>query len=359
MPLTLHLPRTFNLMKPQRISLGIFDKQGRLVRELLRAKQFAGGDHHIAWDGLDNEGREAPKGVYEWRMLETPGFESRFVGPLGINPSSGIHPCFGKSWVGDHTGVGLVCVDKTGVYLGSKFTEGLMQTLKQSHDAKTRHWQQPQYYDGGQLTQMAANGKFVFLIQKNGNLRTLDAKTVRLLRVWKLMIQKEAPTDIDAQGNLIVVCYPKNGAVQWLDESGPILQTISKISEPRAISLRANGEALVTTKDGIVSLSRTQPKAVLRISATEHAFEALDIDHATNDVLIIDKHNGERIQRYDRSYKHVATYGGNVRSFGRYDPNFFSGLSDVAADGQGGFYVTEPTTPPRRAAHFRLSDGKR
>jgi flagellar hook assembly protein FlgD len=40
----------------------IFDNAGKLVRDLFKIK--GGGEFKIYWDGKDNDGKEAPSGVY-------------------------------------------------------------------------------------------------------------------------------------------------------------------------------------------------------------------------------------------------------------------------------------------------------
>ena len=234
-PVITHIPIT--LKRPTRISLAIYDASGRLVRELRRAEQFPAGEHRVLWDGLDQNGKPVPAGRYEWRSLETAGFQSGFVTTLGVNPPSGHTGLFSHNWVGDHLGAGAVCVDETGLYVGAIMTEGGMQTLKQSHDGKTRFWEQPQYYDGGQLTRMAANGRHLFLIQPNGNLRKLDSRTGKLLNTWNLLVEKEAPADLDIHGDELVVCYPKAALVRWIDPTtGKIIQEVQGVSQVRGVT---------------------------------------------------------------------------------------------------------------------------
>ena len=113
----------FSVANATRMSLALFDRDGVLVRELARRKPFEAGDHAVESDGFDQSGKPVPEGEYEWRSLESPGFRSRFVTELGVNPPSGYKPYFGRSWVGDHNGAGVVCADETGVYIGSMITQ--------------------------------------------------------------------------------------------------------------------------------------------------------------------------------------------------------------------------------------------
>jgi len=353
----------FTLQRPGMVTLAVYERgSDRLIREIFRAEKLEAGRHTTEWDGLDRNGRSVPPGAYQWRLLSSQGFAARFVTTLGINPPSGLQGYFPRSWVGDHTGAGIVCVDQSGVYIGSPLTEGLMQTLKQSHDAKTRLWQQRQYYDGGQLTRMAADAGRLFLIQANGNLRRLDANTGGQQAVWKIIWDKEPAADIDVCENNLVVCYRQHGAVRWIDPtSGRTVQTVEGIPGARAVTVREDGpsgEVLVVADAGIHSLSRQAPTPVKRIDGTGHLFEQIDVDHTTGEIYVLDHHQGQWVRRFDRQYKLVRSYGGPPRPFGRYDPKLLSGATDVAADGRGGFYIAEPATPPRRTAHFDAQTGR-
>jgi hypothetical protein len=53
----------FGLAKADRVEVKVFDVSGRLVRTLAD-RQFAAGRHTLTWDGVDNDGRSVPRGVY-------------------------------------------------------------------------------------------------------------------------------------------------------------------------------------------------------------------------------------------------------------------------------------------------------
>jgi hypothetical protein len=54
---------SFNLPEPGRVALTVFDPRGRRVRTLLRGQRLA-GDFEARWDGMDDQGRAMPGGVY-------------------------------------------------------------------------------------------------------------------------------------------------------------------------------------------------------------------------------------------------------------------------------------------------------
>jgi hypothetical protein len=65
----------FGLAKDDFVQVKVFDVSGRLVRTLADRK-FPAGEHILQWDGVDNAGRQLPRGVYftQLRYRES-GFE--------------------------------------------------------------------------------------------------------------------------------------------------------------------------------------------------------------------------------------------------------------------------------------------
>jgi len=60
----------FQLQRPGRVRVAVYDMTGRLVRDLVD-EDLVGGPHHRVWDGRDRGGRPVPSGAYYLR-LETP-----------------------------------------------------------------------------------------------------------------------------------------------------------------------------------------------------------------------------------------------------------------------------------------------
>jgi len=58
----------FSLAADSPTSLGIYDLQGRLLRQLLAETRMEAGEHEVKWDGRDRRGRSLPSGVYFYRL---------------------------------------------------------------------------------------------------------------------------------------------------------------------------------------------------------------------------------------------------------------------------------------------------
>jgi hypothetical protein len=62
----------FGLASSKKVTLKIYDVSGRLVRTLVDGQLFKAGEHQLVWDGVSNQGRTMPRGVY-FSSWETDG----------------------------------------------------------------------------------------------------------------------------------------------------------------------------------------------------------------------------------------------------------------------------------------------
>ena len=58
----------FDLMGPQRVSLHVYDLNGRTIRRLLDEAAFSAGHHEELWNGRDDAGRQVASGTYLYRL---------------------------------------------------------------------------------------------------------------------------------------------------------------------------------------------------------------------------------------------------------------------------------------------------
>ena len=59
----------FDLARPGKVGVSIFDVAGRRVRGLLQADLEAGRGHSVEWNGRDDTGRRVPSGVYFCKLV--------------------------------------------------------------------------------------------------------------------------------------------------------------------------------------------------------------------------------------------------------------------------------------------------
>ena len=58
---------SFDLAAPGPVRVRIYDAQGRMIRDLVRA-EYPAGHHEVAWDGRNDQGGSMPSGVYFLRF---------------------------------------------------------------------------------------------------------------------------------------------------------------------------------------------------------------------------------------------------------------------------------------------------
>lgn len=342
----------FNVPTRGRTSLGIFDRaSGRLVRTLLSGDWLPTGPGTVVWDGRTNRGKPAPRGDYEWRALTTPGFTARYVTTIGINPPGGEHPEPRRSWVGDHNGAGIVDVDATGIYVGSPITEGLMMLAKVDASTSRVLWSRPQFYQGGRLTSAATNGRYVFMLHPTGILRRLSADTGEVEAEWPLGTKDDDLRDVDARGANLVVADAKREKLRWLSvKTGEETASarLPKLNCLAVIDGQEKGSVLAAAGSEIHLIQPSRKPC--KVATLAGNINAMDYDPMRRELWVV--LDGHQVARLDANFHVERVHGDRPRPLGPFDATRFSGIRDIAADLQGGFWVGEPGQPPRRVAHF-------
>jgi len=59
---------SFDLLKPERVSLKIYNARGERVIALLEERQLGAGAHAFAWNALDQNGKRVASGVYFYEL---------------------------------------------------------------------------------------------------------------------------------------------------------------------------------------------------------------------------------------------------------------------------------------------------
>ncbi|MFW6058811.1 MAG: FlgD immunoglobulin-like domain containing protein [Phycisphaeraceae bacterium] len=362
---------TYELDEPGQVSAAVYDADGRLVRELRRGEQQDAGAHEIAWDGLNRQGEPMPAGDYEWRVLRTPGFQAEYVTSLGINPGS----AHWHTWVGNHGGAASVAIDETGMYVAAASSETAPTLLKQSRDGAQRHWTSDhgitKGIGQGGLSLASDQAGTLYMLQQNGLLNVIDAPSGELRDRWDVLPtdmqramdggtenrlythSKTAVADIDmaARGATVVVSYRQRNEVWWIDaETGDPIVKVT-VPAPRGVAVAPDGEVLVISEGRVLAVARNGTHRAI-IDDLAHAHR-LTIDASSGHVLVAEEAPSHQVRRYTSEGKLLETYGreGGRRN-GAYEPGDFLYMTDITADGRGGFLVVEERVAPRRVAHF-------
>ena len=369
----------YELEKPGHVSIGVYDSDGRLLRTLQRGVEQSAGAHRVAWDGLNRAGEPMSPGDYQWRLLRTPGFKAEYVTSLGINPDSAPY----HKWVGNHGGAASVAVDRTGMYVAGQVTETAPVLLKQSLDGKTRHWTRGRgsvtdgRYQGGISLASDEDGT-LYMLQQNGYLQPIDAERgkVRVSKYnrkgeWDVLpegkqrkseggptyfIYKHGKTiagmDLAAHDKILVVTYRERDALRWLStDDGASLKEIA-IESPTGVAVDDDENVYVVSNNRVLQASPDGSTRTV-ISSDLESPRRLAIDETNDHLLVAERAPSHQIKRFSMDGELLKTYGRHGgRKQGTYVPEHFIEITDIEADGSGGFYVVEHRPAPRRVAHI-------
>lgn len=363
----------YKLRNPGKVSVAIYDSQGRIVRELARGVPRKAGRHEELWDTRDNSGKPLPAGDYTWKLLATPGLSIRYVMSFGSNyPIKESDPWWALGGPGTHGGPQAVACDDSGFYVAT-FTENIEACLiKLSPDGKTRLWSAPcpGPWEGGNAFAVVSNKVYML---GNGRAWIYDAATGAkhanpIDLKWlpegveadvraKKKPEPQGPADIAIGGGILVAAYPGLNTVRWIDlEKGTEIARAT-VAEPRSVAMASEGAAVyVSSSNAVLKVTRNGESAVLVPDLKQPGRLRLDVQK--NELWVVEG-GTKQIRRFDLSGKLLGTLGEEGgRRDGLYTPDAqrsFNGVSDVAA-WKGDFWVAEALAGPRRVAHFR-NDG--
>ena len=155
------VPISYKLPTDGRVSVAIYSAQGRLTRTLLNSELQKAGEHQLAWEGLDQNGRAVSPGQYTWKLVHGPGIKAEYLLSLGTNV--GIH-----HWVAQHGGPDVVAVDGDAVIVGGH-PEGSPMLCKVKFDG-TYVWPAYQAEAAKSTISLALRGDRVAALSQSGTL---------------------------------------------------------------------------------------------------------------------------------------------------------------------------------------------
>jgi len=380
------IPIKFRVDNEARVSLGVYNGQGRLVRTLVTGKPHRQGLHTVTWDGLDRYGHALPGGNYEWRMLSTKGLRGEFITQIGQNPD----PIWERG-VSNHEAPQAAAVDGSGVYRIGTFSEGAHFGVKTDLSGRylwttDREKADPwckfgfaltlvgnQLYDlifdgtvyrydatTGQ-THTKANGEGLWNFRWEEGPAKSSGKAAEALREYATRVGLDLSGSTKAEA--LAVSYREHNAVRWFDPLTGERVATAAAPEPVAIALLEDGNAVVISKGGVVEIPRNGGPLRQIVSAEQlRSPWRVAVSSVTGDILVAENSEltgdatapSHQVKRFSREGKLLAKHGSpEGRQDGAYKPEEFRHMTDIEADASGGFVVTEGhNQPPRRTAHF-------
>jgi hypothetical protein len=360
-PASARAAANITLSKPGRVSVGVFDATGTLLRNLVFGEKRTKGDLWIEWDGLDDLGRPMPPGNYEWRALSRPGFQASLVTVLGVSHPEALTRC----WGGNHRGPETVTSDTNGFYVGFPGSEFTGQVLALRPDG-TRRWSIT-HHDGyaafseaiasdgaGRLAVMSYHRGLSLLLDvvdtANGSKRggfPVDIEPKPQRWGWCHNV------NVAARDGVAVLAYRSHDILRWLSLDDGKEVASASLAGPGSLTIGPDGAAWVLAKDGVFRCERG--------ATPEKVWPALKLDQpraiawdAVAGNFLIAEGGSHQVLRISPDGKEIARFGrAGGRQTGPWVGEDFRGLYGVASDGAGGFVTVEAGTPAiNRTARF-------
>ena len=338
-----------------RVSLGIYDRAGALLKTLLATDEEAAGPHAIDWDGRDDAGSPVRAGDYGWRLVSTPGFSTEYLMSPGASFAVDAKGPYWAQAPGCHGGPAAIAVDGSGVYVGA-FSENIETTiLKQSIDGKARLWsaRAPAAWVGPTAMARTADGLWVYSANDGRIYRYAAATGLVDGNPLNGKLDGEAPTDMAADDSHIVLAYPKQGRVRWLARDGGEVRRMA-IPGATAVDLAPDGTVYVVAGTKLLRV-RAGARVARPLIAGLTAPGRAAVNAANGDIYVVEGGASNRIKRFSKTGVLRQTFGrAGGRTDGLYQPQraSFRGVLDIAVDKNGGFWVAEGDAAPRRVARF-------
>lgn len=359
----------FTLVDEGRVSLNIYNSDGRIVRELMHATPRPAGSFRIPWDGRDFADRPLPPGEYTWKLLSTRGLHAHFVTALGTSPN----PAW-ELWPGNYGGIFALCYDGGSLFFGS-YGAGTIALVKQSLSGK-RDWVVPTAFEPWQgPIALARTSDKLYSLQPNGMVYRLDADTSEMLGRFdvrwrddkgatKSSVSPRAradlrpqlspysqPADMACFGDQIAISDYVHDEIRWYQASTGLQLDKVTILRPLGIAFAKDGKLLVITDGTIAQLSPISKKLQPVVTGIPDAYR-IAVDTSSGDMLIGEQGASQQVLRYSIDGKLVKTYGARGgRRPGRYNPADFCNITSITPDASAGFCVAEASAP-RRIARF-------
>jgi hypothetical protein len=391
----------FTLVCPGRISIAISSASGEIVRALSNTEPFAAGSHSVAWDGKNDDGQTLPAGAYSYKILQTPaGLSAEYLMtlqttlPIGSSWSNYAH-WFGsyplnadrEVGIGNHIGPTAVAVDATGIYLGAGGAENISDMTRLSLDGARRVWStvQPDV-SMGRMSLGVMDAK-LYTLQQNSwvGIQGIDEPNFPTASLgdrpgisgnfvgtrWDALLPGDvrgnsqdwsqpigAPMDMavsNAGGTAqLALSYKLRNLVHWRTPStGQVLETIT-VSAPTGLAFDAQGRLLILSDGRLLRVARGGGAPVVLVNGLDAPYR-VTVDASNGDILIAERGTDQRVKRFSSTGVLRTSYGRlGGRQDGLYVPADFRQITDITADSQGGFYVSEHAAP-RRFAQFNAS----
>ena len=204
------------------LTLGLYDKDGLLLRWLTQGDFRYGGENKESWDGLDQYGNSVPPGTYSLKGVYHPSITTDYKMSV-LNPGNPPWPTPDDKgdWTSDEYDPQAVATDGKWVFLGSPGSELGYMVIAVDETAQ-RQWGVRTPIDGRAVS-LALSGNYLYLVLSRADLtdntRTFSGKNTvgkAVLMCFDKRTGKPAQFTLK-QPSQVVATWPYRGDYTWLD----------------------------------------------------------------------------------------------------------------------------------------------
>jgi hypothetical protein len=360
------VPISFTLPRASKVSVIVRDKNGWIVRELLRARDMKAGKQTIYWDGRDRWGALQPPGEYSFRVGYFDGLKTRFAGSAG---NSAFPPYRTEDGLGSIGGMhaGPQAVAPGGgmtMYLLNGGEEGQRSLRKiDINTGKSLWFHSVGGFGMGQS--MASDEKFAYMIYAANSVTSLvrmDSKTGANTPIGShrepIKLGNIETQGLVIAGGKVFYSVPKENRIGTIDLASGEKGADIKVEAVRGICKSSEDLLLVCKGTEVVRLNLQSLEQKTLVSDLQEP-SAVATDGAGN-IYVSDLGKSQQIKKYTNDGRFVSAFGvpgGRGLTAVPYNPMAFRGVKGLAVGPDGNLWAVEPLEPPRRFTRISL-DGK-
>jgi len=357
-----HIPISFTLEKPGKVSLAIYNNDGKLIRTGLGAQPYPAGSQTWLWDGLDDFDKPVPAGNYTAKLLTHDGIGQKFVCDIGVSGTPPYQTEDGTGgWAGDYRFPQSIGIDGDIVLLGTAISEASQPTIRTD-------------LDGKKIYGTAAMGHAVVLHKGFGYFLSAGGAKITKIRLDTGLL---APFTSGRPETFIAAKEADGSAADWIARTWQF-QSIAAIGDQMVVSSltedklylldlasgEARGEAVLPKPYGLAigpdgGLYAVSGKAVGRYDLKSKKFTPIadELDgpkhialDAAGNVYVSLQGKTMQVWKIAPDGKVVSKYGiaGGRPEVGKFNPAGMLKPHGIGMDKNGRLWVAEADSQPKR-----------
>jgi streptogramin lyase len=346
-----HMPVTFSLPKPGKVSISIRDAAGKTVRTGIGAEPYPAGEHIWLWDGLDDRDQPLPVGKYTAKILTHDGMGQKYVCDVGVSGEPPYQTPDGTGgWSGDYWEPAYMAIEGDAVILGTGNAEAAPYTIRTDLEGR-KQWGTTA---AGQTLAVHKGFGYFVAWATDGNLKKFDLATGRLTPFSGGQPTVKAPgkgprrglAPIDAA--TFALSSESEDRLYLIDIASG--QAKAELPLPAAKGLAADGQGRLYAVSGS-AMGRVDPKTggFTPLAKDLADPQQLACDAAGN-VYVSLRGKEMQVWKLDPTGKVLKKFGkpGGRPALGRFDPAGILNPYGIAVDANDRLWVCEADREPKR-----------